>query len=312
MRNYEYSSIVYVGSKKPLICRDGNEQYAKSMDLRFITYDKLESFYIPTNLCIIIDISVGWTTIEDMDIIEKFIIYRRKLQNIYFRLVDQFEHQWYKDGDANVYVLMSKLAIDYNIRIIGTYEVDYYGLKVGLTLPYPYLIEDEHKINHSIRDTRSILLTGANIESIYPMRWKLYNLGSSHINTLSHPGYSGKHWSEGLIGSDYLSYLSKYTFMACTTCNEGYELLKYIECAEAGCIPIGECPPSLKDTKAGKCIIEIPNSVLKNSKKFDLWFNEIRKKTDYYSVSTEYRNAIKEIRSKELLKSKLLNYVNRS
>lgn len=30
----KYENIYYVGSSKPLICRDGNKQYADSMDLK--------------------------------------------------------------------------------------------------------------------------------------------------------------------------------------------------------------------------------------------------------------------------------------
>lgn len=304
---YEYKDIIYVGSSKPLICRDGNEQYAKSMDLTFITYDKLPS--IPRDKCVIIDISVGWTSLDDMDIIEEFVKSRHR--HTYFRLVDQFEHQWYKDGDANAYVQMAKLSIDYGIKIIGTYEVDYYGLKVGLVLPYPYLEEDEVNLNNSVRDSRSLILTGADIESIYPMRHKLYKLDSLCINKLNHPGYSGKHWNEGKIGKDYLNMLSRYTFMICTTCNEGYELLKYIECAEAGCIPVGEIPPSLVGTEAANYIIKIPSKAIDSSEEFDSWFNGIRYEINYHQMALGYRKVIKEIRNKELLKMKLLNFVNR-
>lgn len=53
---FTYSDIMYVGSSKPLICRDGNFQYARSMDLNFITYDKLNSID-SKSLYFIIDIS---------------------------------------------------------------------------------------------------------------------------------------------------------------------------------------------------------------------------------------------------------------
>lgn len=305
---FTYNDIIYVGSSKPLICRDGNLQYARSMDLNFITYNELKK--IDSNsLYFIIDISAGWTTSEDMDIIEEFVD-RIPSKRMSIRLVDQFEHQ----RDADVYLRMTKMSIDYCIPVIGTYDVDYYDLDVGLVLPYPYLEEDEIKLTgSSVRKISSTILTGANVKGIYPMREKLYSISSNseRIDAINHPGYSGKGWSNGVIGKDYLNMLSKYVFMVCTTCNESYELLKYIECAEAGCIPMGEIPNSLKGTEAEKYFIEIPDEALTSSKSFDKWFLDSINNTDYYRCSISYRNYIRSIRNKGLLKDKLLNYINK-
>ena len=98
--------------------------------------------------------------------------------------------------------------------------------------------------------------------------------------------------------------------MACTTCIEGYELLKYIECAEAGCIPIGEVPPSLKGTEAEKYIIEIPKNLLNSSEEFNKWFIEMQDRTILKEFSNGYRNAIKDLNDKESLKTLLLSIVN--
>lgn len=308
MNKLSYNDIIYIGSSKPLICRDGNEQYAKSMDLRFETYDKLPTLE-PKNCHIIIDIAAGWTTPEDMDMITDFVYKYKGKIGISFRLVDQFEHQ----RTSHTYLLMQKLAIDKNVPIIGTYDVDYYGLNVQLTLPYPYLKSEEMQkhVTHRIDD--SIILTGADVKGIYPTRESLYSLtdNCNSLTSLRHPGYSGKGWSTGKIGSDYLNMLSNYIFMACTTCNESYELLKYIECAEVGCVPVGDIPKSLKSTEAAKYIIEIPKYAMESSDVFDRWFRHTAMKTDFYRYAASYRRVIKELRNKESLKSKLLNYVNR-
>lgn len=305
---FTYNDIIYVGSSKPLICRDGNLQYARSMDLNFITYDELR-WMDSKSLYFIIDISAGWTSSKDMDIIEEFVS-RVPSKRISIRLVDQFEHQ----RNTDTYLRMAKVSIDYCIPIIGTYDVDYYNLDVRLVLPYPYLEEDEIKLTgSSVRKISSTILTGANVNGIYPMREKLYSISSSseRIDAISHPGYSGKGWSNGVIGKDYLNTLSKYVFMVCTTCNESYELLKYIECAEAGCIPMGEIPNSLKGTEAEKYFIKIPDESLTSSKSFDTWFLDAINNTDYYRCSISYRNYIKSVRNKDLLKDKLLNYINK-
>lgn len=303
---FTYNDIIYVGSSKPLICRDGNSQYARSMDLNFITYDKLSNIE-SRSLYFIIDISAGWTTSEDMDIIEEFVS-RTSSKRLSIRLVDQFEHQ----RNTDTYLRMAKISIDHCIPIIGTYDVDYYDLDVALVLPYPYLDNEVVKTPTNDRILSSTILTGANVKGIYPMREKLYSIAdnSECIDTINHPGYSGRGWKNGVIGENYLKSLSRYVFMICTTCNENYELLKYIECAEAGCIPIGEIPNSLKGTEGEKYFIEIPNEVLESPRSFDIWFLNTKNKTDCHRYSVSYRNYIKSVRDKNLLKDRLLTYVN--
>jgi hypothetical protein len=275
------------------------------MDLNFITYDELR-WMDSKSLYFIIDISAGWTTSEDMDIIEEFVD-RIPSKRMSIRLVDQFEHQ----RDTDTYLRMAKMSIDYCIPIIGTYDVDYYDLDVELIIPYPYLDNEEIKVPINERILSSAILTGANVKGIYPMRETLYSISydSERINTISHPGYSGKGWKTGIIGENYLKSLSKYMFMICTTCNESYELLKYIECAEVGCIPVGDIPSSLK-CELWRYIIEIPREALNSAIEFDNWFSEMSRSCDIYRISASYRSIIKMMRGKELLKDRLLNYIN--
>lgn len=308
----KYDNILYVGSMKPLICRDGNEKYANSMDLKFVGYSQFinsinNNWNYDKGKAIIFDIAVGWTTLDEISEIEDYLKYLRHQDcKVFFRLVDQFKHQ----ESSDVYTIMKGLSNVYNIPIIGTYQVDYYGLKVCGVIPYPYLMEEERS-NKDIYDREdSIILTGADIPDIYPLRCSLYNLSSEYIESINHPGYSGKGWCNGLIGDKYLDKLSKYQFMACTTCIEGYELLKYIECAEAGCIPIGEVPPSLKGTEAEKYIIEIPKNLLNSVEEFNNWFLEMQDRTILKEFSNGYRSAIKDLNDKESLKTLLLSIVN--
>lgn len=299
-----YSDIIYVGSSKPLICRDGNEQYAKSMDLEFTTYKELPNIKRDSGKYVIIDIAVGWTTSEEMDIIDEFI-YRYPYRAI--RLVDQFEHQ----RTEEVYLRMQKLIIDKNVKLITAYDCDYYDLPVSLILPYPYLSEDETGKRLDERMAK-IILTGADVKGIYPLREKLYSFAdeSKYIDTLKHPGYSGKHWNTGLVGKSYMEHLSKYAFMAVTTCIENYTLLKYVECAECGCVPIGESTKMLNNNKWIKgSIINIPNSI-NSASKFDEWFKSEILDDKLLTKSAIYRKEMKKEFDKDELKLKLLNFVN--
>lgn len=309
-RMINYDDIIYVGSSKPLICRDGNEQYAKSMDLKFMTYQDLPKLDKDRDkIFIIIDISAGWTSPEDMDIVEDFLNKYRgfRNKNIAIRLVDQFEHQ----RTEEVYLRMQKLIIDKNVKLITAYDCDYYDLPVSLILPYPYLSEDETGKRLDERMAK-IILTGADVKGIYPLREKLYSFAdkSRYIDTLKHPGYSGKHWNTGLVGKSYMEHLSKYAFMAVTTCIENYTLLKYVECAECGCVPIGESTKMLNNNKWIKgSIINIPNSI-NSASEFDEWFKSKILDDKLLIKSAIYRKEMKKEFDKDQLKLKLLNFIN--
>lgn len=291
------TDLVYVGSTKKLICRDGNEGYAKSMDLEFKDYS-----YLATNPSrVIIDISAGWTDEVGLRYITSYITNHEGL--IFIRLVDQFQHQMKLPAYSQLLELYSKYK--YKLRIIGTYHANYYGMKVDLVLPYPYLEEESIENNWSDRSDK-LVLTGANIRDIYPLRCKLFDLMgySKYIDGLRHPGYSGKYWNNALIGGKFIEFLSKHKFMICTTCNEEYELLKYIECAEAGCICVGQVPNGLRGTNAENLIINIPDEVTESHELFDEWARDYLMKVDE-SYALDYKEFIKRTRSKVLLRSKL-------
>lgn len=291
------TDLVYVGSTKSLICRDGNVGYANSMDLEFKSYE-----YLSTNPShVIIDISAGWTDEVGLRYITSYITNHEGI--IFIRLVDQFKHQLGSLAYSQLLYLYDKYK--YKMSIIGTYHADYYGMKVDLVLPYPYLEEESIENNWSDRINDPVL-TGANIRDIYPMRCKLFDMigESSHLIRLKHPGYSGKHWNDAIIGEDFIKFLSNHKFMICTTCNEEYELLKYIECAEAGCVCVGQVPKGLKGTKAEDLIIKIPDEVTESAKLFDEWTQDYLMKVDE-SYAHDYKDFIKGARNKVLLRSKL-------
>ena len=292
--------MIYIGSNKKLICRDGNEQYAKSMDLEFKDYSYLSTN--PDN--VIIDISAGWTNEVGMRFIAGYIANHSGI--IYVRLVDQYDHQKSSLAYSELIELYKKYS--YKIRIIGTYHADYYGMKVDLVLPYPYL-EEECRYNPWDARSDKMIITGSDIESIYPKRCQLYKYcdnGSKYIDRLNHPGYSGKHWSTGVIGNDYLDLLSKYKYMVCTTCTEGYELLKYIECAEVGCICVGEVPEGLRGSIAEDWIIKMPD--FDDQKSFDKWASDYLPKLSE-SHSINYRESLRKLRNKNKLVKELYEFI---
>lgn len=306
----EYKNIIHVGSDKQLICRDGNKQWSDSMDLKFIDYLEFITLEFSSDKVFIIDVSVGWTDdLLIMSLTSKISELIRKKNKIYIRLVDQFKYQWY----SRIYEWVTRLCEVYKIKIIKTYNCDYNGLDHLVILPYPYLDEDEFTISDDCEEReKSLFLSGADINDIYPMRCRLYDLSEDFlIKTLRHPGYSGNHWSKGKIGYEYLKELHNHWFMACTTTHpDKYDLLKYVECAEAGCVCVGEVPKMLEGTEAEKWIIKIPDGSLKGIGIFYEWFNNTLKDLDVELYASEYRRCIKEMRDKEKIKRLLLDSIN--
>lgn len=287
--------IAYVGSTKKLICRDGNKQYADSMGLDFLSYDDLWTEKIKGYTHFIIDIAVGWTSPEDVDEIESWVV-RHLHTPIYVRLVDQFKHQ----KDELTYLLMRRLVLNYKLKVIGTYDADYYGLPVVATIPYPYLIEDE---NYGSDDRiNKMILTGASVSGIYPLREYLRSKKFDGIVDVSHPGYSGSGWDKGYTGKEYLKLLGKYRFMLVTTCTEKYELLKYVECAEAFCVPVGEVPKSLEGTPIADLIIKLDTTATQED--IDRILNLDHKEVEL--KASMFRDLMKKFRNKEDLINKLI------
>lgn len=306
----EYKNIIHVGSDKQLICRDGNKQWSDSMDLKFIDYLEFITLEFSSDKVFIIDVSVGWTDdLLTISLTSKISELIKKKNKIYIRLVDQFKYQWY----SRIYEWVTGLCEVYKIKIIKTYDCDYNGLDHLVILPYPYLDEDEFTISDDCEEReKSLFLSGADINDIYPMRCRLYDLSEDFlIKILRHPGYSGSHWSKGKIGYEYLKELHNHWFMACTTTHpDKYDLLKYVECAEAGCVCVGEVPKMLEGTEAEKWIIKIPDGSLKGIGIFYEWFNNTLKDLDVELYASEYRRCIKEMRDKEKIKRLLLDSIN--
>lgn len=306
----EYKNIIHVGSDKQLICRDGNKQWSDSMDLKFIDYLEFITLEFSSDKVFIIDVSVGWTDdLLTISLTSKISELIKKKNKIYIRLVDQFKYQWY----SRIYEWVTGLCEVYKIKIIKTYDCDYNGLDHLVILPYPYLNEDEFTISDDCEEReKNLFLSGADISDIYPTRCKLYDLSEDFlIKTLRHPGYSGNHWSKGKIGYEYLKELHNHWFMACTTTHpDKYDLLKYVECAEAGCVCVGEVPKMLEGTEAERWIIKIPDWSLKGIGIFYEWFNNTLKDLDVELYASEYRRCIKEMRDKEKIKRLLLDSIN--
>lgn len=118
--------------------------------------------------------------------------------------------------------------------------------------PFPYEPRREVEVPFGQRDRR-MFLSGARNRRVYPFREKLYRrvawnlLARRLVDRLPHPGYpdTGKPARHDVVGDRYVARAAHSTHFFLDPSRYGVELMKYLECAYAGSVPIGALPKSL-------------------------------------------------------------------
>lgn len=138
------------------------------------------------------------------------------------------------------------------------------GSDAMLTLPYPYQKEKESQRPFTGRKNK-ILFSGSLARLMYPDRFRFYrkyrrSFWRLKVDTLFHPGYPGKgqKFSHSYVGKSYIERLSEYRFMYLDGSRCNLELMKYSECAYAGCVPVGRAPETFHP-ELRKLVLPIDN-----------------------------------------------------
>lgn len=280
-------------SKKKKICRDVMEPYASSLGFNIVNIDTDELSFSPDDLCVL---DYCWVY-ETQDQFDQLITTYHKIKNqckVVFRLVDDNPSK-YNDLDMQLLDLITKE----DVKVVAPYDITYLGSIKPIVIPYHYEMKDEIPISDYRKN--AVVLSGLINSTFYPYRTYIsehYKDDDYHIEQLIHPGYSGRLWGKvGFLGKEYIEQLAKYKIMIVTSDDES-EVLKNVECAEAGCIPIGYLPKSLiKDL--GEVISEPfhfddPKNLLYSLKNgyFDSLID------GYHKLAPIYRGAMRQCRSK--------------
>jgi hypothetical protein len=112
--------------------------------------------------------------------------------------------------------------------------------------PFPYEPRREAEAPLAQR-ARRIFLSGARHRRVYPLRERLYRragwnpFARRFIDRLDHPGYpdTGKLARHDIIGARYVERAAASTHFFLDPSRYGVELMKFLECAYAGSVPIG-------------------------------------------------------------------------
>jgi hypothetical protein len=195
---------------------------------------------------------------DDLPILESFFD-RPQHQRfpVFFRLSDTDQPRSQSGG---IRFILGKANFQ-GVHFILTYEPKGPMLQFTKTLttsriarlPYPY--ERRREVDRDMATRRRrVFMSGANSANLYPLRVSLRRRRTWNpvlwwaVSDLKHPGYPefcGKSAHE-IVRDRYVNHASGHShFFLCPTVYE-VELSRYVECAYAGCVPIGQAPTSLR------------------------------------------------------------------
>ncbi len=164
-------------------------------------------------------------------------------------------------------------------------------------LPYPYDSSREVEIPLAVR-RRKVLLSGSNSKTLYPLRHALRRKRSRFpwlrplIFELKHPGYpeEGKPPRHDITHARFVDFAARFThFFLCGT-RYNVELMKYVECAYAGCVPVG-VPATSLNAAVGHFFLPYA------ARAFDLLRDVSQPIKALEERATGYRAAMRELRS---------------
>ena len=274
-----------------MICDDAGPGYAASRNWA-TTHIRTD---LPIDKILIVDNRIS---AKDFTLLNKII--DLNYHTIIFRVGDGMEEA--KDN-VNIQYLLS-LKPDKNLFFYSTYSEDYvqyllkqkHGNEKVFTIPYAYNKDKERDIDF-VNRKKQILVSGSLASDAYPLRWyfhintyhKLWAYGK--VKYLKHPGYPdvGQKLQHSVIGKNYLDYLTQFKFMLVTPNKIDYELLKFRECAYAGCCFVGDLAGSInisKELLPGLISLDRPikdqvnflmklndNEILKSINDYRKWFH---------------------------------------
>ncbi|SER31625.1 hypothetical protein [Pedobacter rhizosphaerae] len=291
-----------------LICRDAGPGYAEAMGWDIYT-DKTHTLFSSDHLYVIDNrISLAeceqFTKIISNNSDIQFIV---KIVDPYFEHKNHYYYQWLKQIVQNKNV---RLLTVYEPKEFTAYLCKYLAQPI-IHVPYAYLKTQELALNHFSKRKNKILISGAVNSTIYPVRNSIWSASRRSISrffydTLKHPGYAeigNKSRQHNVIGDEYVKYLAKYKFMLLCGSRCKIELLKFQECAYAGCLPFGEAPTSLQEISG---IFKLPKVSELTFDTTKIIFNWLQ--SDYEHDINTIRNYLSTNRDPQKLSKALLNH----
>lgn len=172
-------------------------------------------------------------------------------------------------------------------------------LKISGIARLPFAYDSAREIDAPLRGrSRRLFLSGANWRGLYPVRYALRRrrrwspLLRYLVHDLEHPGYpeQGKPPRHDITHDRFVALAARFThFFLCGT-RFNVELMKYVECAYAGSVPVG-VPANSLSAAAKRCFR--PHT----ARSLDLMSDLREPISELESRAAAYRDAMRELRS---------------
>lgn len=177
-------------------------------------------------------------------------------------------------------------------------------------MPFPY--EKRREVDRRMKDrTRRVFLSGARGRRLYPFRESMFRRFSFNpvarrtLARLIHPGYSiTGNLRHDVIREKFVAYAASFTHFFLDPSRYGVELMKYLECAYAGSVPIGAIPESLAST-AAKCFVRSDCRTLQLLRAVRMPVVEME------AIARDYRDAMRAARDPALLNKEMDDEIRR-
>lgn len=240
---HPYETVIYPGV---------GPRYAKAFGWPTLYLDRL-----PEAEC---DIGIidSRMTPADYGLIDAFLARPKRRFPIFFKLSDSDMPLY---ADPTTQFILAKKDMD-GAHYLSIYDPagplqDFIAsLKRSKTLRLPFPYDRSQELERSFETRRrKVFLSGAKNEKLYPLRtrmrrrMKINPLMWLAVTVLKHPGYpeSGRTPRHNIIFERYIEYASQFSHFFLCPSRYRVELMKYVECAYAGCVPVGEPPATLQD-----------------------------------------------------------------
>jgi hypothetical protein len=293
-----------------LICDDAGPSYAKNFGWESVPISQWDT----DDNVVIVDNRI---TSEECDHLKKIIDSKSECKFV-FKIVDPLYDSaiwtnWYYD-------FLRQIAKNEKVAFLSVYQpaewvsdlAKYVGGDRVYVLPYPYIKSKEISGLELSNRRNKIILTGARHKDIYPLRermWKARKLSPVFrfiCDGLEHPGYSdlGDNVSTGVIGKNYINLISNYRWMFLCPSRVQIELMKYLECAYAGCAPVGGIPYGLPK-EAKDAFVQFPSGLGWTIKLAHLISSEDSERRSYL-----YRTVMRNLRDPQTMNNEFLRWVD--
>jgi hypothetical protein len=181
-----------------------------------------------------------------------------------------------------------------------------------LVLPYPYSLELEQPLREGQFGTRldKAILSGIRDFQNHPARAKIYwrrfisGTYRKRFDVLEPPGSAdaGEALRHSHVRDEFVRYLARYKYCFLDPSRADLEVLKYTECAYAGCVPLGT-PASSLPSEARELFLDV-KTLLYTMKKHSV----DRRNRDHFERAQAYRRWMSVCRRPDDLREQLLKF----